>query len=293
MNAKVIELSRKNRSLNLLLERERQRVASLQQSLSEASAAASTRAAAGAGGAGARHSAAGDGADGAGAAADPAAAAARDAAHWRERAQQQTNKLAQLEQRLFVVDAENRKMARALAREVGDEVPLARVLDEGSDWKGRREAIVALRDTVRRLREELKVRRLLGVGWGGGGVSTISPLPSCAISGIAHGDKQAPACSRPPRNAAGRARADEARRGAPQRDQPPVQGARRRDRAPRGGARRGARRGRGGAAAVRGRDEPPQGPRGGGVRTPLLLPLLGGLAGLARAGRVGQGCMTA
>jgi hypothetical protein len=54
----------------------------------------------------------------------------------------------------FALEAENKRLARALAREVGDDVPLSKVLDEGSDWKGRRETIVALRDTVRKLKEQ-------------------------------------------------------------------------------------------------------------------------------------------
>lgn len=58
---------------------------------------------------------------------------------------------------VFVLEAENKKLARALQREVGEEVPLAKVIDEGSDWKGRREAIIALKDTIRKLKEEAKV----------------------------------------------------------------------------------------------------------------------------------------
>ena len=38
--------------------------------------------------------------------------------------------------------------------QVGDDVPLAKVLEEGGDWKGRREVIVALKDTIRRMKEE-------------------------------------------------------------------------------------------------------------------------------------------
>ena len=45
--------------------------------------------------------------------------------------------------------SERDRCARALAREVGDEVPLERVLDEGSDWKGRAQQISLLRDKLR------------------------------------------------------------------------------------------------------------------------------------------------
>lgn len=45
--------------------------------------------------------------------------------------------------------SERDRYARALLREVGDEVPMERVLDEGSDWKGRAQQISLLRDKVR------------------------------------------------------------------------------------------------------------------------------------------------
>jgi hypothetical protein len=54
---------------------------------------------------------------------------------------------------VFLLEGENRKLVRALVREVGKEVPLAKVVDEGSDWKGRREQIIHLKDTIRQLRD--------------------------------------------------------------------------------------------------------------------------------------------
>jgi hypothetical protein len=54
---------------------------------------------------------------------------------------------------VFLLEGENRKLVRALVREVGEEVPLAKVVDEGSDWKGRREQIIHLKDTIKQLRE--------------------------------------------------------------------------------------------------------------------------------------------
>lgn len=38
--------------------------------------------------------------------------------------------------------------------QVGEEVPLSKVLEEGTDWKGRREQVIALKDQLRRLKEE-------------------------------------------------------------------------------------------------------------------------------------------
>jgi len=56
---------------------------------------------------------------------------------------------------VFLLENENRKLTRALLREVGEGVPLAKVLEEGtgSDWKGRREQIIRLQDTIKQLKE--------------------------------------------------------------------------------------------------------------------------------------------
>ena len=42
--------------------------------------------------------------------------------------------------------------------QVGDDIPLSKVLDEGSDWKGRREQLIALREQVKQLKAA-QVRR--------------------------------------------------------------------------------------------------------------------------------------
>lgn len=56
---------------------------------------------------------------------------------------------------VFLLEGENKKLTRALVREVGEGLPLQKVLEEGSgaDWRGRREQIIRLQDTVRQLRE--------------------------------------------------------------------------------------------------------------------------------------------
>lgn len=56
---------------------------------------------------------------------------------------------------VFLLEGENKKLTRALVREVGEGIPLQKVLEEGSgaDWRGRREQIIRLQDTVRQLRE--------------------------------------------------------------------------------------------------------------------------------------------
>lgn len=56
---------------------------------------------------------------------------------------------------VFLLESENKKLTRALLREVGESIPLQKVLEEGSgsDWKGRREQIIRLQDTVRQLKQ--------------------------------------------------------------------------------------------------------------------------------------------
>lgn len=58
---------------------------------------------------------------------------------------------------MYLLEGENKKLVRALVREVGEEVPLQRVLQDetgtASDWKGRREQIIALKNTIKQLRE--------------------------------------------------------------------------------------------------------------------------------------------
>ncbi len=50
------------------------------------------------------------------------------------------------------MEIEGKKLARALIREVGEEVPLSKVLEEGSDWKGRREQLVSLKAQLQALK---------------------------------------------------------------------------------------------------------------------------------------------
>ncbi|KXZ56604.1 hypothetical protein GPECTOR_1g543 [Gonium pectorale] len=87
-------------------------------------------------------------------AAEAAEAAQREAAAWKDKLSQTTNRIAQLEQRVFALESENKKLTRALVREVGEDVPLSKVLDESGagEWKGRREQIIALRDQVKQLK---------------------------------------------------------------------------------------------------------------------------------------------
>ncbi|GLC35729.1 Coiled-coil domain-containing protein 13 [Pleodorina starrii] len=153
--AKIIELSKKNRALNLALERERQRSAKLQADLS-AGGGSSGRPASSSGAAAAPNVEAIEevARSMVEKAAEAAEAAQREAAQWKDKLSQTTNKISQLEQKVFTLESENKKLTRALVREVGEDVPLAKVLDDSgsSEWKGRREQIIALRDQVKQLR---------------------------------------------------------------------------------------------------------------------------------------------
>ncbi|KAJ9510147.1 hypothetical protein QJQ45_015635 [Haematococcus lacustris] len=147
--AKIIELSKKNRQLTLALERERLVATKLRSepqgqqggavassgSLDPSSVEEIARSVVEQ-------------------AAEAAEAANKEAAMWKERHQAQTNKMAQLEQKVFALEIESKKLTRALVREVGEDVPLAKVLEGGtsSDWKGRREVIQMLRDQVKALK---------------------------------------------------------------------------------------------------------------------------------------------
>ncbi|PNH09501.1 Coiled-coil domain-containing protein 13 [Tetrabaena socialis] len=160
--AKIIELSKKNRALNLAVEREKQRATKLQADLASANGPGRPASSAPAASNSEIEAIARSMVE---QAAEAAEAAQKEAAQWKERLSQTTNKIAQLEQkvvqqlgrhaaRVFAAEAENKKLVRALVREVGEDVPLARVLDESgaNEWKGRREQILALRDQVKQLR---------------------------------------------------------------------------------------------------------------------------------------------
>lgn len=83
---------------------------------------------------------------------------------------------------VFLLEGENRKLSRALIREVGEGVPLSKVLEEGgagSDWKGRREQIIRLQDTIKQLKEAAQAA-------GGGNISGSSSSSSLAKHETAH-----------------------------------------------------------------------------------------------------------
>lgn len=142
-----------NRALNLALEKEKQKVAALQAEKAKGPSTPSGVASPHASPALDSSTIEGLARSMVSQAAEAAEAASKEAQAWKEKAQAQTNRVSQAEQRAFSLEIEIKKLQRALTREVGEEIPLSKVLEEGSDWKGRRETIIALRDQVKQLRE--------------------------------------------------------------------------------------------------------------------------------------------
>lgn len=70
---------------------------------------------------------------------------ARGVAEWKEKAGQANQRLAEAQAMILATRGECARLQRALQREVGEDVPLARVLEEGGDWKGRAQQISLLK----------------------------------------------------------------------------------------------------------------------------------------------------
>lgn len=147
--SKIVELSRKNRGLNLALQRERARASKLEQELRatrQQSEGQSTS----------QEETSGDAArELVAEAAEAAETAEAKAAEWREKAQSAKAKAEKADSRVSTLKAENDRLRQALKRELGDEQQVERALTEGSDWRGRAEQISLLKDKVREFREQL------------------------------------------------------------------------------------------------------------------------------------------
>ena len=165
--AKMKELARRCKAATMALGRERAKTAQLTTELAQLK-----RDASGGGGSGGSHGGAGAGA---GTAGGPAArlesAAARvgeardgvDAAARDRELKESKERLAAANARLHeakmsaqALKAELGKHQRALAREVGEDVPLAKLLDETSGAKGRAQQISLLKEQVRTLTRKLQ-----------------------------------------------------------------------------------------------------------------------------------------
>ena len=98
------------------------------------------------------------------------------------------NKLNTRSQELRVANqqmkADLTKYRQALQREVGDEVPLPQVLEEGSGWRGRAQKITILKAKVRSLQETLRAHQLHSeVGSMVSGVTGVSSIGGAGLDG--------------------------------------------------------------------------------------------------------------
>ncbi|KAL3142293.1 Coiled-coil domain-containing protein 13 [Trebouxia sp. C0009 RCD-2024] len=146
---KVIELAKKNRSLNLALEREKQKAAGLSAELQKTKLMETVPQAG---------------------TTDPqsveavcrgivqqAAAAAetaqKECAAWKSKYEAALDRCNQQEFKANLFKSERDKVSRALAKEVGDETPLSKVVEAGSEWRGRAQQISLLKAKVSELQQ--------------------------------------------------------------------------------------------------------------------------------------------
>ncbi|KAJ7532022.1 hypothetical protein O6H91_14G069300 [Diphasiastrum complanatum] len=73
---------------------------------------------------------------------------------WKDEFQQVCEKLAEAQASQSYLNMEVAKLQQALKREVGEHIPLSKVLDEGGKWRGRNQQISHLKDKASR--DELK-----------------------------------------------------------------------------------------------------------------------------------------
>ncbi|MCO5591970.1 hypothetical protein L7F22_045963 [Adiantum nelumboides] len=75
---------------------------------------------------------------------------------WKEKYNQANAKLLEVQAARSMLIAEVSKLQHALHKEVGDHVPISKVLEEGGDWKGRSQQICILKDKVAELKSKLR-----------------------------------------------------------------------------------------------------------------------------------------
>jgi len=142
---KIVQLSKKNRTLGLALEKERSLSQQLAGELRTAKASA-TKAIGAASGTAAEEAARAIVQE----AAEAAEAAQREADSWKEKFQQTADRSIQAEAKMAMMKKEMEKMQRALQREIGEGVELGKVLaDDGGGWRGRAQQISLLKDKLR------------------------------------------------------------------------------------------------------------------------------------------------
>lgn len=173
------ELAKKNRQLVQVLGKERAQNAVLAAELASLRAAAPTQQPAAARAAPGGPS---------GRAAAPPAGADEDCAlvrELREKLSAASAKAQEARQGQQALRAELVKVQRALAKEVGDDVPLAKVLEEGGSWRGRAQQITLLRAKLSELRRTASAAGVSADSEGGGGGGGAAGGGSHAVDGKA------------------------------------------------------------------------------------------------------------
>eukprot|EP00899_Mesostigma_viride_P011534 jgi/Mesvir1/20381/Mv12288-RA.1 len=164
LNQKILELSKKNRALNLAFEKERTKANKLQAELAALQKAPTSDDQK-------RGGAAGDGAGAPAVDVDPNSltaqlqAARKTANDWREKYTQVTARVMDAQSAATTLKQENAKLMRALLREVGEDAVLSKILADDGDWRGRAQQISLLKDKIKELQRQLKA---------GGGSGTAS-----------------------------------------------------------------------------------------------------------------------
>ena len=167
---KIVELAKKARALNVSLQKERQKVGRLKAALAEAQGPSGS-AGAGAGSPKGKAKAASDGAEAAGGEEELIANMEVKIRNLKDKLKAARSRAENARMRYEKTEAELKIAHRALQREVGDAVPLERVLSEAagrgdggaspgagkkSGWRGRAQKIVMLKARVTELEERLR-----------------------------------------------------------------------------------------------------------------------------------------
>jgi len=166
---KIKDLAKKNRGLNLMLEREKAKVSKLERELHEA---ASKPKKAGKGKPGTmgtaprgEREAAGGESGGANSTAGPVDEVSRlkaEVKEWKEKFSQTNVKVTELRGELNQSNTAAMKMKKALQREVGDGVNLSTVIAGDSTWKGRAEQVALLQQKLKNLKKQFDLHSEIG-----------------------------------------------------------------------------------------------------------------------------------
>ncbi|QDZ23428.1 hypothetical protein HOP50_10g59670 [Chloropicon primus] len=143
---KILELAKKNRALNVAIEREKSRVVKLQSEIESIRKSTSPRRVS--------KSAKDSGKDDLGLT-QHLQISSREIASWKEKYSDAMKKIAEVQTKATAFKVERDRLHRVLQKEVGEEVSLGKIMEDGSDWRGRAQQIILLKNKVKELKKEL------------------------------------------------------------------------------------------------------------------------------------------